>query len=473
MQKRKFRILSAATVGSLALATVSITASSSSSTSPTAKPAALAVQTGSFPPVNLDDCPILHTGYPQGDCVAQLQTDLRIVQNPNLDVDGLFGSIHSQTYNAVIAFQTAHGLKPDGMVGPATKNALEAAGSGSSSGGPLTASADGSPAPSTFNAVAAAQWAAANARNDPASWQSPQRDHCAEFVSQALWEAGMPIDKKSWFPAVDTSTAKKIGKTLKRNLPIFSGGTPSGSAAWENSFALPDYFVNKKHWATKIPLNPGDPASASENGAASGDLIEYDWQGMSNPRDGHLSMVTKVTLNETDVSQQGVVGSHDDQVGRPWSVSWESTVPNEPLISINPHMKAWLIHWNGNDAVSTPTPAPAVSQLDPGQTLSPGESLTSPDAAYTLTMQPDGNLVEYAGGQVPIWSSDTAGNPGTVLEDQSDGNIVLVASGNVPIWSTHTNGRAQTALLLQDDGNLVAYAEGNVAVWASRSQQTP
>ena len=125
MQPRKFRILSAITAGSLALAVVAITASSG--TSQTATHTALAAQTGSFPPVNLDDCPILHTGYPRGGCVAQLQTDLNIIQDPNLVVDGTFGSVHSQTYNAVTAFQTAHGLQPDGMVGPDTKNALEAA----------------------------------------------------------------------------------------------------------------------------------------------------------------------------------------------------------------------------------------------------------------------------------------------------------------------------------------------------------
>lgn len=124
MQKRKFRILSAATAGSLALAAVAITASSG--TSPTPKHVALAAQTESFPLVNLDDCPILHTGYPTGGCVAQLQTDLNFIQDNNLVVDGAFGSIGSQTYNAVITFQKANGLPQDGLVGPATKQALAA-----------------------------------------------------------------------------------------------------------------------------------------------------------------------------------------------------------------------------------------------------------------------------------------------------------------------------------------------------------
>ena len=97
-----------------------------------ARHAALAAQTGSFPPVNLDDCPILHSGYPGGGCVAQLQAELNIVQGSHLVVDGSFGPVGSRTYNAVIAFQKAKGLPQNGMVGPATKKALEAALAGSS-----------------------------------------------------------------------------------------------------------------------------------------------------------------------------------------------------------------------------------------------------------------------------------------------------------------------------------------------------
>ena len=142
MQLTKSRVLSAITAGSLTLAVVAaITVGSGSGH--TAQPAALTAQTESFPPVNLDDCPILHAGYPTGGCVAQLQTDLNIIQDNNLAVDRTFGSVGSQTYNAVITFQKANGLPQDGLVGPATKNALKAALSGSSvptpqPGAPLT-----------------------------------------------------------------------------------------------------------------------------------------------------------------------------------------------------------------------------------------------------------------------------------------------------------------------------------------------
>jgi hypothetical protein len=163
------------------LAVVAITASSG--TSQPATHTALVGQTGSFPPVNLDDCPILHTGYPQGGCVAQLQTDLRIVQDPNLDVDGLFGSVHSQTYHAVTAFQTAHGLNPDGLVGPATKKALEAAVSG-----PVV------PATVPPSAPAQAPSAPAQAPSAPAQAPSaPAPEHCGTVKdSMNVTDHGLP-----------------------------------------------------------------------------------------------------------------------------------------------------------------------------------------------------------------------------------------------------------------------------------------
>jgi hypothetical protein len=125
MQPRKFRTLSALTAGSLALAAAAITASSG--TSQPAKHVALTAQSESVQPVNLDNCPTLHAGYPTGGCVAQLQTDLNTIQGNHLAVDGTFGSVGSQTYNAVITFQQAHGLPQDGIVGPATKQAFDAA----------------------------------------------------------------------------------------------------------------------------------------------------------------------------------------------------------------------------------------------------------------------------------------------------------------------------------------------------------
>ena len=124
--QRKIRVLSALAAGSLALAALG--ANAIPGTHRTASQATLTARTESFPPVNLDDCTTLHTGYPRSECVAQLQTDLNLIAGSHiLDVDGVFGLANSQTYKAVIAFQQTHGLQPDGIVGPDTKKALDAA----------------------------------------------------------------------------------------------------------------------------------------------------------------------------------------------------------------------------------------------------------------------------------------------------------------------------------------------------------
>jgi len=118
----KLRVIPAVAAVGLALAAGVIAASDG--TGHSAAHAVLAAQSKSFPSVDLDNCPTLHVGYPTGGCVAQLQTELKTVQDPALVVDGTFGS---QTYNAVSAFQGTHGLTRDGLAGSATKTALEAA----------------------------------------------------------------------------------------------------------------------------------------------------------------------------------------------------------------------------------------------------------------------------------------------------------------------------------------------------------
>lgn len=113
-------------------------------------------------------------------------------------------------------------------------------------------------------------------------------------------------------------------------------------------------------------------------------------------------------------------------------------------------------------AAATPAFASGVlGQLDPGEMLNIGQSLSSPDGRYVLTMQTDGNLVEYAPGHKAVAETHTAGNPGAVVFQQSDGNLVLRAPGNRPIWATGTADHPGTVLQVQDDGAMVEYSPGH------------
>ncbi len=56
-----------------------------------------------------------------------------------------------------------------------------------------------------------------------------------------------------------------------------------------------------------------------------------------------------------------------------------------------------------------------------GDKLQRGQSLTSRNGAYTLTLQDDGNLVLTGGGQA-VWATGTNGQDAQRLEVQYDGN---------------------------------------------------
>jgi LysM repeat protein len=104
--------------------------------------------------------------------------------------------------------------------------------------------------------------------------------------------------------------------------------------------------------------------------------------------------------------------------------------------------------------------------LTEGQKLGKGDSLTSNNGAYTLTLQEDGNLVLAARGEA-VWATGTNGQDVQRAEVQTDGNFVLYA-GDKPIWHSDTKGKKSVKLVLQNDRNLVLYAADGPA-WTSRT----
>jgi nucleoid-associated protein YgaU len=105
--------------------------------------------------------------------------------------------------------------------------------------------------------------------------------------------------------------------------------------------------------------------------------------------------------------------------------------------------------------------------LTAGQKLVRGESLTSSNGAYTLTLQDDGNLVLASRGQA-VWSSSTNGQDVVRAEVQPDGNFV-VYTADKPVWHTDTKGKKDVRLVLQDDRNLVLYAADGPA-WSTKTE---
>lgn len=90
--------------------------------------------------------------------------------------------------------------------------------------------------------------------------------------------------------------------------------------------------------------------------------------------------------------------------------------------------------------------------------LSAGQSLESPDARCSLSMQDDGNLVLKWRERV-LWNTKTAGTTDTRLRLQSDGNLVVYGKKDgveKALWQSGTSGaKRETRLVCQSDGNLV------------------
>jgi len=125
---------------------------------------------------------------------------------------------------------------------------------------------------------------------------------------------------------------------------------------------------------------------------------------------------------------------------------------------VGPQTKAAL---EGPGSGSAATPA---GQLNPGQQITSGTQIASPNGKFVLQMQSDGNLVLRAPGNIPIGDTHTAGQEGTIAVMQTDGNFVLRAPGNIPVWASGTDGHPGTVLQVQDDGGVVLYAPGHQAL---------
>lgn len=270
--------------------------------------------------VNLGACPTLAAGY-HGGCVDQLQTELNNDDNAGLAVDGTFGAA---TWQAVVSFQQKIGVVPvDGVVGPATKAALD---SRDSVAAPQPA---GPPNyPSSFDPARAASWAVANAATDA----SIPADPCTEFVSRALAAAGMPDDGQ-WYP--DSGAVERY---------INSGDI---SRAWRGATSF-EQLMASRHWIQVIPLNLADPLSAGQAISADaaipnvGDLIYYEWDGVPSVNHVHLAMITGFDGRIALVTQQSGSGRYG--VNTQWNLSYLSG--GIPLTQkYGTGARAYLLHW--------------------------------------------------------------------------------------------------------------------------------
>ena len=113
----------------------------------------------------------------------------------------------------------------------------------------------------------------------------------------------------------------------------------------------------------------------------------------------------------------------------------------------------------------------ASSTMMPGESLSPGESISSPSGQYQLILQHDGNLVLYdTDGPVALWDSRTVGRSDRTLIMQPDGNLVLYELPVTPfdaLWHSRTYDWPGAFLTVRDDGTMTIGRSDGRVLWTA------
>ncbi len=130
------------------------------------------------------------------------------------------------------------------------------------------------------------------------------------------------------------------------------------------------------------------------------------------------------------------------------------------------------------DRTSSHAAAVAPTKILSGGFLQPGRSIYSANGHFRLTMQTDGNLVDYEiKRRIPQWESGTSGNFGSYAIVQPDGNFVVYPEGrSAPapgqptpaLWFSGSYGHPGAYGVLETDGSTVVRDKGSGTIlWRS------
>ena len=119
-----------------------------------------------------------------------------------------------------------------------------------------------------------------------------------------------------------------------------------------------------------------------------------------------------------------------------------------------------LVLWRGDRVPLWSTGWDTPDRLRPGQQLTEGQRISSPNGLWTVTHQY--GRVAVMGSANPRWHTNTGGGPGSPpygwvsgrFVMQTDGNLVLYEASGLARWSSSTWGNPGAYAVLRDDGIL-------------------
>ena len=129
-----------------------------------------------------------------------------------------------------------------------------------------------------------------------------------------------------------------------------------------------------------------------------------------------------------------------------------------------------LLSVAGTAVAATTGPLPSHdSLLEPGEMLALGQSVTSSNGRFRLTLRRDGELALYQDTTM-LWRSGTAGEGADRLVMQRNGDLAMyrpLAYGSEPVWRSGSDGFAGAVLSVRDEGGVVIRLGGNPTIWSA------
>jgi len=109
------------------------------------------------------------------------------------------------------------------------------------------------------------------------------------------------------------------------------------------------------------------------------------------------------------------------------------------------------------------------ASLHAGGQLGPGDSLRSHRGGFTLTMRPNGDLVERSRDGQTQWESRTS-RPGSIAVLRQGGSVQVIAPSGLLLWSSRSGGvaRRDYRLAIRSNGAVVVVTPSGATQWSNQ-----
>jgi len=272
--------------------------------------------------------------------------------------------------------------------------------------------------------------------------------------SGARWPAGTDVSFRTVSGHRDAYATECPGDVLYGQLP--------------NLRTMAARYIANSGTAVPGTVNAGEPPLLSPDGRfrvsmqTDGNLVIYDAYGTAQWATG-----TYLPNSYLRVQSDGNVVIYDPEDSFPlWTADVYSPgarleLQNDGNLVL--YSRARVPLWDSKGFTNHPAmtfmPRRAFTHLYPGETVSSWNGL------FSLTMLTSGNVVERRSGGTTMWSSGTS-VPSSELLAQADGNVVIYSPSGAALWHTAVWSTGANAVI-QNDGNIVVYDTAWRPLWDS------